>query len=85
VHAEQKTETLGPYVEEARRVLEAAGGTPGSRSGARKAVYHALGRRPLRRLPAPLALPLRALGLLHRTRTVVWRDGEWRLVDDHVV
>jgi glycosyltransferase involved in cell wall biosynthesis len=85
VHADQKTETLAPYVDEARRVLEAAGGSLGARSRTRRAVYHALGRRPLRRLPRPLASPLRALGLLHRARTVVWRDGDWRLVDDHVV
>jgi len=85
VHEQQKTETLDPYVAEAREVLAAAGATPGGRSAARRLVYHALGRRPLRRLPAPLALPLRAAGLLHRARTVVWRDGEWGLVDDHVV
>jgi hypothetical protein len=87
VHAQQKTETLEPYVAEAVAVLEAAGAAPqrGAWSTARRLVYHGLGRRPLRRLPAPLALPLRGLGLLHRTRTVVWREGEWRLVDDHVV
>lgn len=85
VHAQQKTETLAPYVAEAREALAAAGATPGGRSAARRLVYHALGRRPLRRLPAPLALPLRAAGLLHRTRSVVWRDGEWNLVDDYAV
>jgi glycosyltransferase involved in cell wall biosynthesis len=85
VHESQKTETLDPYVAEAREVLAASGAKPGRRSAARRAVYHALGRRPLRRLPAALALPLRAPGLLHRTRSVVWRDGEWRLVDDYVV
>lgn len=87
VHELQKTETLEPYVAEAVAVLAAAGAAParGARSTARRLAYHTLGRRPLRRLPAPLALSLRALGVLHRTRTVVWRDGEWRLVDDHVV
>jgi glycosyltransferase involved in cell wall biosynthesis len=85
VHEQQKTETLEPYVAEARDALAAAGGTSGGRSAARRLVYHTLGRRPLRRLPTPLALPLRAAGLLHRARTVVWRDGEWNLVDDYVV
>lgn len=85
VHAGQKTAHLAQYVDEAHRVLAAAGGKPGTRSVARRAVYHALGRRPLRRLPTTVALPLRALGLLHRARTVVWRDGDWRLVDDWVV
>jgi glycosyltransferase involved in cell wall biosynthesis len=85
VHEQQKTATLDAYVAEAVDVLAAAGSTPGGRSAARRAVYHALGRRPLRRLPAPIALPLRAAGLLHRARTVVWREGEWGLVDDYVV
>jgi glycosyltransferase involved in cell wall biosynthesis len=85
VHEQQKTETLAPYVAEARDALAAAGAAPGGHGAARRFVYHALGRRPLRRLPTALALPLRAAGLLHRARTVVWRDGEWSLVDDYVV
>jgi glycosyltransferase involved in cell wall biosynthesis len=85
VHERQKTETLDAYVAEAASVLAAAGAKPGGRDTARRLVYHALGRRPLRRLPGPVALPLRAARLLHRARTVVWRDGEWNLVDDYVV
>ena len=87
VHESQKTENLEAYVAEAREVLAAAGASASGSgaSTARRAAYHLLGRRPLRRLPAPLALPLRTSGLLHRVRSVVWRDGEWGLVDDYVV
>jgi hypothetical protein len=87
VHADQKTEALEPYVAEALAVLDAAGAAPGGAgpSKARTLVYHALGRRPLRRLPGALALPLRAAGLLHRVKTIVWRSGEWTIVDDYVV
>ena len=87
VHENQKTETLDAYVAEARGVLVAAGASIGGdlASNARRAVYHALGRRPLRRMPAAIALPLRASGLLHRARSVVWLNGAWGLVDDYVV
>jgi hypothetical protein len=87
VHEGQKSGVLAPYVAEAEEALRRAGHSPGGggSSAARRVVYGILGRRPLRRLPAAVAVPLRALGLLHATTTIVWRGGSWHTMRDYVV
>lgn len=87
VHPNQKTEVLDAYAREAEAALRAAGHAPGGGPAgtARRAVYHGLGRRPLRRMPSALMRPLRAAGLLHAAPTIVWRDGTWHVVRDYAV
>ena len=87
VHRGQKTEMLDDYVTEAGGALRKAGhALPGPRSAsARRSIYHALGRRPLRRLPRIVAEPLQRTGLLSATTTIVWREGTWRIVGDYSV
>jgi glycosyltransferase involved in cell wall biosynthesis len=84
VHPGQKTASLDEYVAEAGQVLEAAGRRrPGRTSTVlRTLIYHGLGRRPLRRLPSVARRPLLWSGALHATRTIIWREGEWKLADD---
>lgn len=85
VHTGQKTTTLEAYVAEATSALREAGhGTP-SGSSLRRLVYLTLGRRPLRRLPPPLARVLVAAGALSELETIVWRDGGWQLARDYAV
>jgi glycosyltransferase involved in cell wall biosynthesis len=84
VHAGQKTQDLDRYVAEARGVL----GTRDAaalQQRARRWTYNVLGRRPLRRLPVTIAGPLVHFGLLHRTRTVVWHEGDWKITRDYAV
>jgi hypothetical protein len=85
VHGGQKTETLDAYVDEAAAALAGAGAGRPSRGRVRAGVYHALGRRPLRRLPPVVASPLQAAGILQPTRTIVWRQGSWQVVGDYTV
>jgi glycosyltransferase involved in cell wall biosynthesis len=87
VHKGQKTETLDRYVAEAGDALEEAGHRRPRRltSAGRRAAYDMLGRRPLRRLPEPLAHALSSTQLLHRTQTIVWRDGSWQTAADYAV
>lgn len=87
VHAGQKTETLDSYVAEASRVLSGAGYHTGGMlsHSSRRTLYNALGRRPLRRLPRLVALPLEASGLLANVQTIVWREGNWKIVSDYAV
>jgi glycosyltransferase involved in cell wall biosynthesis len=87
VHAGQKTETLDQYVAEASRVLSKAGYQIDGRlsDASRRTLYNALGRRPLRRLPRLVALPLEASGLLENVQTIVWREGDWKIVGDYAV
>jgi GT2 family glycosyltransferase len=83
VHLGQKTTTLDAYVAEATAALEAAGhGAPGG-SALRRLAYVTLGRRPLRRLPRPVARGLVAAGALSEVETIVWRDGGWQLARDY--
>lgn len=87
VHAGQKTAVLDRYVEEAERLLRSDGHRPGGglAGTARRATYHGLGRRPLRRVPRLLAAPLQRARLLHAAPTIVWRDGIWHVVQDYAV
>jgi GT2 family glycosyltransferase len=83
VHRGQKTTTLDAYVAEATAALESAGhGRPGG-SALRRLAYVTLGRRPLRKLPRPLARGLVAAGGLSEVETIVWRDGGWQLARDY--
>jgi hypothetical protein len=85
VHTGQKTTTLDAYVAEATSSLGAAGhGSPGG-STLRRLTYATLGRRPLRRLPRPLARVLVAAGALSEVETIVWRDGAWQRARDYAV
>jgi glycosyltransferase involved in cell wall biosynthesis len=87
VHKGQKTETLDRYVAEADNALGEAGFRRPGRltSASRRAAYDLLGRRPLRRLPGSLARVLLSTALLHRTQTIVWRDGNWQEAADYAV
>jgi hypothetical protein len=83
VHRGQKTTTLDAYVAEATAALEAAGHDGPGRSTLRRLAYLTLGRRPLRRLPRPVARGLVAAGALSEVETIVWRDGGWQLARDY--
>lgn len=85
VHAGQKTTTLNAYVTEASAALRDAGHDAPSGSTLRRLAYVTLGRRPLRRLPQPLARVLVAAGALSEVETIVWRDGDWRRALDYAV
>jgi len=85
VHAGQKTTTLDAYVAEAAAALRDAGHGAPTRSSLRRVAYVTLGRRPLRRLPRPLARGLVAVGAVSEVDTIVWRDGGWQRARDYAV
>jgi hypothetical protein len=84
--AQKTTELQTTYLEEGLRVLRAGGYKQRSATSARMrgTTSKLIGRRSLKRLPAPAAVVLSRTGLVRATRVCVWSKGGWELITDYV-